>query len=186
MNIRTPGTAFRTADDFLAWNEGREGRREFVDGRVIEMMTGVTQRHWKLGMRLNKLMSAVLDDALYDYGTADFGVLTPRGVRYPDYLVKPAGGRDVDLATHEPLLVAEILSPSSLATDFGTKVAEYLSVPSLRHYVVLSQDEPRAWVWTRGDEGFGEPEMLVGPEASITLGAFDASLSLAELYRGIA
>ena len=46
MNIQVP--TIRTADDFLAWNEGREGRREFVRGRIVEMMTGGSFRHAEL------------------------------------------------------------------------------------------------------------------------------------------
>jgi hypothetical protein len=38
MNIRTPVAALRTADDVLDWHEGREGRRELVDARVIESL----------------------------------------------------------------------------------------------------------------------------------------------------
>ena len=35
MNIQSKMPT--TADEFLRWNEGREGKREFVRGRVVEM-----------------------------------------------------------------------------------------------------------------------------------------------------
>lgn len=186
MNIQTPGIAFRTADDFLAWNEGREGRREFVDGRVVEMMTGVSRRHWKLGMRLHGLISSALNPAEHDFGTADFGVLTSNGVRYPDYLVEKAGGSGVELATDRPIFIAEILSPSSMATDFGPKVREYSSIPTLRHYLIISQDEPRVWIWHREEDRVIGPDMIFGPKAHITLSAFDLRFALADLYHDIA
>lgn len=186
MNIQTPGIALSTADDFLAWNEGREGRREFVDGRIVEMMTGVSKRHWKLAMRLHNLVSAHLDEAVYDCGTADFGVRTSRSVRYPDYIVERAGGHGGDLATSEPIFLAEILSPSSLATDFGPKVEEYLQIPTLRHYLVLSQDEPRIWLWSRAEGGFEGPVMTTDIGATVTLDSIGVVLALADLYRGIA
>lgn len=184
MNIQT--TVLRTADDFLRWNEGREGKREFVDGRIVEMMAGVSKVHWKLATRLSRLFGDHLDDLDYDFGTADFGVRTTGGVRYPDFLVAHASGTGKDLAADAPILLAEILSPSSLALDFGAKAPEYTTIASLQHYLVLSQDEPRLWIWNRGTERFGSPEMIAGRDETVTLAAFDMVLALAELYRGIA
>lgn len=186
MNIQTPGIALRTADDFLAWNEGREGRREFVDGRVFEMMTGVSKNHNRVATNLLVRLGTLLDRTRYDLGTADYAVRTRNGVRYPDLYVEEKTSDGRSLASEKPILVVEILSPSSLAVDFGPKVTEYGSIPTLRHYLVLSQDEPRAWIWNRGDDGFQGPDLVVGREAHVALGAFDLSLALAELYHDIA
>lgn len=186
MNLRDRTLSIQTTDDFLRWNEGREGKREFAHGRVVEMIVGVSRTHWKLATRLGKLIGDALDDTAYAYGTADFGVRTLAGVRYPDFLVTGADGNGWDLATSDPILVAEILSPSSLAVDFGAKATEYTAIPSLQHYLVLSQDEPRVWLWTRTSNGFPDPVMTIGVQGSITLNAFDLTLSLADLYRGIA
>ena len=41
-----------TADEFLRWNEGREGKREFVRGRVVEMMINVTRNHVDIAANL--------------------------------------------------------------------------------------------------------------------------------------
>ena len=185
MNVQDRAITLRTADDFLRWNEGREGKREFVDGRIVEMMVGVSKAHWKLETRLSRLFGDHLDDLAYDFGTADFGVRTAEGVRYPDFLVARASGTGKDLAADAPILLAEILSPSSLALDFGEKAMEYTAIPSLRHYLVISQDEPRLWIWNRGPEGFGSPEMIAGREAEVPLAAFGFTLALADLYRGI-
>ena len=184
MNIQSP--PLLTADDFLRWNEGREGKREFVDGRVVEMMIGVSDSHWRLASRLARMIGNALDDNFYDVGNADLAVHTPNGIRYPDLLVKAVGGDGKALATAAPLLVAEILSPSSYANDFGPKALEYTAIPSLLHYLVVSQDEPRAWLWSRTDGLFGGPEMHVGADALLPLTGFDLTLALAEIYRGIA
>ncbi|MBC8129515.1 MAG: Uma2 family endonuclease, partial [Rhizobiaceae bacterium] len=164
MNVHHRSAFAGTADDFLRWNEGREGKREFVDGRVTEMMVGVSMAHWKLCTRLSRLIGDRLDDLVHAYGTADFGVRTLAGIRYPDFLVTGADGDGRDLATDRPILLAEVLSPSSMAVDFGPKAVEYIAIPSLRHYLVLSQDEPRVWLWDRGEGGFAEPAMIDGAD----------------------
>jgi hypothetical protein len=47
-----------TADEFLRWNEGREGKREFVRGKVVEMMVGVSKYHFVIVSRvLHQLMT---------------------------------------------------------------------------------------------------------------------------------
>lgn len=186
MNIQTPGLAIRTDDDFLAWNEGREGRREFVNGRVVEMMTGVSKNHNRVATNLLLVLGGLIDRSRYDLGGADYAVRTKTGIRYPDLYVEAKGSNGAALATEQPVMVVEVLSPSSLAIDFGPKVDEYLSIDALHHYLVLSQDEPRAWIWSRETEGFAGPEMIVGREGQVTLRAFDLRLALADLYHDIA
>ncbi|MEX6508329.1 Uma2 family endonuclease [Jiella sp. M17.18] len=184
MNVQAP--AIRTVDDFLRWNEGREGRREFVRGRIVEMMTGGTRRHAKMMLRLATALQSMLPER-FSVTAADYAVRTPLGVRYPDVLVEPDDeGDDRSLATNRALFVAEILSPSSLATDFGEKAQEYTALDTLRHYLVLSQDEPRAWLWSRGDDGaFGKPEMIAGADEVLDLSGLGIRLPLAGIYRGI-
>ncbi|MCQ0986854.1 Uma2 family endonuclease [Jiella marina] len=186
MNIQTP--TIRTVDDFLRWNEGREGRREFVRGRIVEMMTGGTEQHAELMLQVAFCLKSKLPVSDYIVTAADYAVRTPLGIRYPDVLVKPRSGETRrSLATNEAVLVAEILSPSSLATDFGEKAQEYTALDSLAHYLVLSQDEPRVWLWSRDEEGvFKRPEMIVGQDETVELAGLGIAITLAELYRGIA
>jgi Putative restriction endonuclease len=63
--------------------------------------------------------------------TSDFGVdLGPETVRYPDFIVAVASGLLKDLTATAPVLVAEVLSPSSATYDLGDKAAEYLKLTS--------------------------------------------------------
>jgi Uma2 family endonuclease len=185
MNIQAP--TIRTADEFLRAYQGVDGKREYVRGRVVEMMINVSRNHAKLTTALTVLLAQGLDLAAYEVGAADFGVRTPDGVRFPDVFVDRAGGDGGDLVAQAPVLLAEILSPSSMARDFGEKAAEYTALPSLLHYLVLSQDEPRLWLWRRGEDGaFGSPEMIAGRDESVTLDGLGLRLALADLYRAIA
>lgn len=185
MNVQAP--VIRTADDFLRTYEGVEGKREFVRGRVVDMMVHVSRNHMRLTTALTVALRAGLGFDQFDVGAADFGVRTADGIRFPDVLVDRSGGGSRDLAAHEPVLVAEVLSPSSLARDFGEKATEYTGIASLLHYLVLSPDEPRVWLWKRDEEGaFLSPEMIAGAEESVHLDGLGLAIPLAELYRGIA
>jgi Uma2 family endonuclease len=182
MNVQTKMPT--TADEFLRWNEGREGKREFVRGKVVEMMINVTRAHARLAFRLSMQLGRQLDQSKYDIGSADFGVKTNDGVRYPDVYVDRAFDTLKDLAAREPLFLAEILSSSSYGKDFGEKVTDYTGLPTLLHYLILSQDEPRVWLWSRSSGVWSGPELVAGDEQGLFLAGLDVSIDLAALYAG--
>jgi len=173
-------------EEFLRWNEGREGRREFVDGRVVEMMINVTLSHARLATKLVLELGRQLGVEDFDITSADFGVRTPRGVRYPDIAVERRNPESKALAMAAPLLLIEILSQSTMADDFGFKRDEYLAIPSLLHYVILSQDDPALWLWSRGAEGWGDFTLFRDRADKVDLAALGVTLDLGALYAGIA
>jgi hypothetical protein len=69
----------------------------------------------------------------------------------------------------------------------GDKVAEFLRLPTLAAYIVLAQDERKAWVWVRTDDRFPPGPMVIeGDDAAVDVPALALELSLSELYDGIA
>ncbi|MEX6508331.1 Uma2 family endonuclease [Jiella sp. M17.18] len=186
MNIHAP--AVKTVDDFLDWAGTQDGRFEFVRGRIVELVR-VSRNHARLASKLLMTLGNRLDLDRYDVGAAEFAVRTRSGVRFPDVFVDRVNANTAgqDLIARELVLAAEILSPSSRTTDLGEKAQEYTEIRTLLHYLVLSQDEPRVWLWSRGDDGtFGKPEMITGADEVLDLSGFEISIPLAELYRGIA
>ena len=186
MNLQSKMPA--TADEFLRWNEGREGKREFVRGRVVELMIHTTRNHARIASNLILALGRRLDLLKLDIGSADFGIRTPDGIRYPDVFVdrRKAESSGTDLAASEPVLLAEILSPSSYTRDFGEKLADYTGIPSLLHYLILAQDEPRIWLWSRAMDGtWSGPLLVAGTEKTVELPGLDTTLALSELYNGI-
>lgn len=175
-----------TPDEFLRWNEGREGKREFVGGKVVEMMINVTRNHWRLANRLTQQLIGELGTERYDIGTADFGVRTPDGIRYPDVMVEPFGHDGKALATSSPVFLAEVLSPSTMANDFGPKAQAYLGLSTLKHYLILSQDSVRLWLWSRSPENSWSGPELMEDTADLVLGHLGATINLAALYAGVA
>ena len=177
-----------TADEFLRWNEGREGKREFVRGRVVEMMINVTRNHIDIAANLLLALRQGLGRNSYSVGSADFGVRTADGVRYPDVIVdrKTAVASGEDLAAVEPVFVAEILSPSSYGRDFVDKLSDYQGIDSLSYYLILSHQEPRVWLSSRGPGGWNRPQEIADVDATVDLGLLGLQLSLADLYDGVA
>lgn len=180
MNVQLP--VQMDQDAFLAWVQGREERYELDRGRVI-MMTGGSRAHWQLTLNLAKALDARLDPARYAV-LPEFGVRLDTGsIRFPDIVVDPAGETLSDLTATAPIMIAEVLSPSSERIDLGDKAAEYLRLPSLYAYLVLAQDEMKAWVWTRTAESFASgATVLEGVDAVVRIDAFGIALPFAEIY----
>jgi Uma2 family endonuclease len=171
---------------FIAWSAAAEDRCELVGGRVV-MMPRPSRAHAWIVRRLIIALSTRLDPQKWDI-VAEFGLdAGAQTMRYPDVMVDRAGGGATDYVAAAPVLVAEVLSPSSAEVDLGDKAAEYLHIPSVLAYVVFAQDEPKAWVWTREDAKLSRarPEVFAGIGATIRVGGLNLDLPLAELYPGM-
>lgn len=183
MNIQLPAHMDQQA--FLAWLEGREERYELDRGRVI-MMTGGSRAHWQITANLLKTLSARLDADPFVV-LPEFGVdLGPSTMRFPDIVVDIADETPGDLKATAPVLIAEVLSPSSERTDLGDKAAEYLQLPSLAAYLVFAQDEMKAWVWKRGAAGFPpSADVIEGNDALAHIEALHLDLPFSEIYNRV-
>jgi Uma2 family endonuclease len=185
MNIRPDLRMSKAA--FIEWDAGEGQRCELVGGRVV-MMPRPSRAHGLIVMNLGVHLRAKLDPKQWDV-IMEFGLDTgPETLRYPDIVVFPAGSPGKSYTTSTPVLLVEVLSPSNAEVDFGDKAAEYLELQSLLAYIVLSQDEPKAWMWSRmsaSAQFASGPKVISGPAAIITVGALQLELPMADIYAGV-
>jgi Uma2 family endonuclease len=170
---------------FLAWQQENEGRYELAGGRVV-VMTGVSRVHARIVKNLDAVLSSRLDLQHWEV-FREFGLdAGPETLRYPDIVVDRADGANKEYTANEPVLLAEVLSPSTAVIDLKEKALEYLQIPSVVAYLVLSQDEPKAWIWIRQQNGFAaEPDIVSKSEASIRIDALGLEFPLSAAYAGI-
>jgi Uma2 family endonuclease len=137
-------------EKFLRWEGGGDFRWELVKGQAVRLPRDGTRDHMRTIMDMARQFWTGLDDTKFGTATSIFAVRTPDGVRMPDIVIDTAiGGKGNDLAATAPVLIGEVLSPWSHDRDFGEKLLDYQGIASLRHYIVLSQDEPKVWHWSR-------------------------------------
>jgi Uma2 family endonuclease len=171
---------------FLDWVQGREERYELAGGRVI-MMTGATMRHGLIVGNLFELLRARLDRKKWVVLT-EFGIdVRPGTIRYADIVVDQHGAKGDSLTARAPVLVAEVLSPSTMKIDLGDKAADYLQLSSLATYLILAQDEVKAWAYYRsGEKPFPPgPQVFAGADACVSIPALSIDLPLIDIYSGI-
>jgi Uma2 family endonuclease len=176
---------------FLRWaaklDRHQPYKYELSSGRVSRMMIQVSRAHWLVTANILGELLRDLDQTRFQAGPAEFGVRTGVGVRYPDIIVDRASSSLEALACEAPILIVEVLSPSTAGLDFTVKLQEYTAIASVQTYLICSQDEPRAWVWARHSDGSWPklPRELAGRDGSIALGGLGIELSMAAIFRDI-
>jgi Uma2 family endonuclease len=180
-----PGMAV-PIEAFLDWVEREEGKYEYDRG-TIGMMVKVTRNHSALGSRFIFMLMQQLASDRYDVLAEAFAVHVGNSVRFPDVLVQAAGQDGGSLESERPLLIVEVLSPSSAYLDHVVKRDEYLRLPTLQAYVVANPGAAKLTLWERSDDGAfpSEPQEITGLDTILTLRGLAVSLPLADLYRGI-
>jgi Uma2 family endonuclease len=131
------------ADEFLAWAEGREGRWELHDGAVVAMSPERIVHNETKGQVFRALWGAVesarVPCRVY---TGGLGVRVGAGnVFEPDATVAcgpPPHDHAVEIT--DPVIVVEVLSPSTAAVDHGLKLRGYFSLRSVEHYLILDPE----------------------------------------------
>jgi Uma2 family endonuclease len=183
MTLHTP--LLMSKDAFLRWIEQRDERYEYTRGRAI-MMVRITRNHSLTTGNLVSALKQRLSAERYDVATDGFAVDIGESFRCPDVVVEPAQMDGKALEAKAPILIVEVLSPGTLHIDFGEKKQEYLGLPSLDTYLIVSPDEPRVWVWRRTEGAFAaEPEIIEGLDKNLALPALAVEIPFGEIYRGV-
>ena len=126
-------------DEYLAFEESIEERHEFIDG-VIHAMSGGSSPHNRITLNVAALLwNAAGDGPCHVYQESE-KLRIGDDVFYPDVMIvcDPAG--DDERMAYAPCLVVEVLSPSTTRHDRVRKLARYQVLPSLRAYLIVSQD----------------------------------------------
>ena len=171
-----------TLDEFLAWERRQELRYEF-DGTRPVAMTGGTVEHSEIATNLVEALRQRLQGRPCRAFRGDLKIVVAGRVRYPDATVTCSPvprGTDV---IPEPVVVFEVLSASTAATDRIEKNEEYRLTPSIRRYVMLEQARRAATVFLRvGDDWAGH---VVTGDAVLAMPEIGVDLPLAAAYAGI-
>lgn len=161
-----------------------EERWELLEGEAV-LMAPQSERHQRVVMNLLRRLDR-LADARGCHALPGLGLLNDEVDDYapiPDVVVRCGPPVDGGYA-RDPVLIAEVLSPSTMSNDRGRKLDFYRTIPSLRTILIVYQSEVRIEAWQReGDEW----RWLVLKEAgaSLALPELGGDLSLAEVYDGI-
>ncbi len=140
------------AAEFLAWDAGQTIKHEFVAGEVFAMAGG-EDRNNTVALNLVVALRQHLHGSPCRVFASDvkLQVEAADSFFYPDLMVtcSPADAA-ARLIKREPVLVVEVLSPSTVAYDRGDRFAAYRQLPSLAEYLLVDVDTRRCDLFRKG------------------------------------
>ncbi|MEM9950345.1 MAG: Uma2 family endonuclease [Chloroflexota bacterium] len=176
-----------TVEEYIAMERESEVKYEYIDGEVFAMAGG-SDNHSLIATNCSGELRQVLRGTNCSAFNSDLKVkITDIKYVYPDFTVV-CGERqfsdDARTMLVNPILVGEVISPSSENYDLGLKGEFYRSLPSVQAYLILDQDKPRARLYTRHELGWLLREFN-GLDATIPLDALECQLKLSEAYLNV-
>lgn len=181
-----------TLDEYRVMEETSLERHEYRNGEIITM-SGGSETHSAIASNLLIYLGFLLRNTDFRLYNSDLRVWIPEYQcgTYTDLMVvngKPEFNGDRNDEILNPLLIVEVLSPSTEAYDRGEKFRKYRSLPSFCEYLLVSQTEPYIEQYYLQDSNSNDCWILQvysHLERTILLHSLNVEIPLAEIYRRI-
>lgn len=175
-----------TVAEFLRWEDGTDIRWELVDGVPVAMAPPAVA-HGILAARLTSRIEAALRPRWPCFVQSEAGI-APSERDDTCYVADLAVScAPIERGQHlmaDPVLIVEVLSPSTIAVDRQEKIPEYRRMPSVNEIVAIDSERVFAEVMRREGERW-ITEIVRGRNATLSLTSIGLTVAMADLYDGI-
>ena len=175
-----------SVEEFLDFAESSEHRYEYIDGEPRKM-TGGKLNHFRIINRIQVLLGSRLADTGCEAIAGGMLVKTGEATLVaPDVSVvcgEPKTESDTRVLLN-PILVVEVISPSSSDHDRVVKRDFYESVDSIQAYLIVDQHRMLAELYRRSETGW-HLRTFSRSDEEIRLEALDCSLPLGDIYQRV-
>jgi Uma2 family endonuclease len=175
-----------TEEQYLAIERAAEFRSEFLNGEMFAMAGG-TQQHNRLQGNLFTEIHMLLRGTPCEVFSSDqrLKVLSSGFYTYPDLCVV-CGPRDPandykDVIV-DPIVICEVLSPSTEVYDRGLKFQRYRTIESLKDYILVDQNKMRIEQFTRQQGDLWTFRDYQRPDEGLTIDSISVSIPLHLIY----
>ncbi len=169
--------------EFLEWEERQELRYEF-DGVEPVAMTGGTVGHATIQGNLAIAIGGRLRGKPCRFYGSDLKIrVADDHIRYPDGMIVCSPVDPAAKVVHDPVVIFEVLSPSTAANDRIVKAREYQATPSVKRYVMLEQDRIGATVHVRAQDAWSV--LVLKDDDTVDMPEIGLAIPLAEFYEGL-
>ena len=177
-----------TPEEYLAWERKADTKHEYLRGEIIAM-SGASYQHTIITMNISGELYIQLKGTVCTVHTNDMRVRTSPETSYfyPDVVVvcdKPRFEDNTFDTLLNPIVLVEVLSPSTQVYDRGEKFKHYQQLTSLQEYILVSQDEVGVERYRRQGTEW-QPTEFRSLEDVLSLTSIDCELSLDDIYRRV-
>lgn len=176
-------------EEYFALERASDRRFEYRDGEIV-CMSGGTRAHAAIARNVVRFLANQFGGRCQVYGS-DLAVYVPAGLpyRYPDASVVCGEARFRSIngidALENPVLIVEVLSPTSADFDRGTKFEQYKSIPTFAEYLLVAQDRPHVARRSRRDDGSWTETVFESLERTVRLETVGLEFLTREVYEGV-
>jgi Uma2 family endonuclease len=176
-----------TVEEYLAFERTSDTKHEYVDGEIYAMAGG-SKHHNRLASDLFSLLNLRLIGSNCEAFIGDV-LLQVRATLfyYPDVYVVCNSAEDEDeYIAHNPVLVAEVLSPSTKRIDRREKLAEYKQLSGLRECLLIHQGRVGVEVYSRTtDSAEWEERIYTNLHDELSFASIRVTIKVEEIYRRV-
>ncbi len=173
-----------TVDEYLAYEQETGIKHEYIDGEIYAM-TGGTGRHGLIASNMGGALYQRLRDNPCRAYSSDVKIhISNTKFVYPGVSVVCGEAQfadDEQSRLTNPVMIVEVLSPSTADYDRGQKFDFYKSVTSVQHYLLLEQNTLLARLYTRRDKGWFLQE-FTDSDDELPLNALEITVPLRDVY----
>ncbi|SMF94866.1 Endonuclease, Uma2 family (restriction endonuclease fold) [Methylomagnum ishizawai] len=171
-------------EEYLEDEREADVRHEYVDGQIYAM-GGASELHNTVAADFHTAINNILPDTCRAW-MADMKVkIKAQGkfyAYYPDIMVACGENTDDPYTRTNPILIVEVLSASTRRNDLKEKFDNYIQIPSLLEYVVVSQDTPHLRIFRRNRDW--QPESYYAGDI-FCLESVGLELAVEAIYRRV-
>lgn len=175
-----------SVEEYLAGEEVSRIKHEFIDGEVYAM-AGTSDRHNIIsGNIFANLWSHLRDSPCRPFIENIKVRVNQDTFYYPDILVSCEETPESPYYRKEPILIIEVVSPSTEQIDRREKLRAYQQMPSVQEYVIVEQEKISVEIHRRQPDGRWITYFFTRNDKEFTLESVELTLELAEVYRRVA
>jgi Uma2 family endonuclease len=183
MNAMTQPTM--TLEQFLAWENDQAERHEFYRGEVFGMVGG-RRVHGRVVSNLDRRLQESLEGSPCQAFVEGMKIqIADDTILYPDlFVTSDKTDLATDLIFRNPILIIEVLSPSTQGYDRSQKFALYRRISSLREYILIDPEARRIEAFRIGGDGQWVFQDMSDGEV-LEARSVDARIPIAQVFAGI-
>ena len=183
-----PAQTYLTPEEYLAWERKQPFKNEYHNGQIVAM-SGASRWHNRITLDTSTDLNNQLMNSDCEVFSGDMRVRTSPTVSYlyPDVIVVCGEARfedDTFDTLLNPIVVIEVLSPSTAAFDRGEKFEFYKQLASLQEYILISQDRVRVESYHRQGTQWLH-NTLQRLEDVLSLASIECEIPLRAIYRRV-
>jgi Uma2 family endonuclease len=179
-----------TVEEYIELLKNSEERFEYFDGEIFSMAAGKITHGGIAGNIIREIGNLLMDRPCQVFG-GDVELKTTRAYpfRLPDVSVVCGEPVTEDFQGIEmlvnPLLICEVLSPTTASYDREEKFMVYQGIESFQEYLLVEQEGPHVTRYVRQSDGQWLRADIIGLESAVRLETLGVVLHLSEIYRMI-